>query len=386
MILTTPSGRLVKAWLTEIEDGAREQAEHLADLPFTFRQPALMPDAHKGYGMPIGGVLATVGVVIPNAVGVDVGCGLVYCETDLPAVSVTPYALKGVMAEIRGSIPVGMTHRALPADLEGWTPAGVVTEGQAAAATFQAGTLGGGNHFIEIQRTSGGKLAAMIHSGSRNLGMRVANHYNAIAKDLNAKWHSAPPADWDLAFLPEDSDEGRAYLAEMDASVSFALLNRTLMMDQVCAILAEQLGVSIPGRAAYLHSPHNFVRKEHHYGRNVWVHRKGATTADAGRLCIIPGSQGTASYIGAGLGNPEAFLSCSHGAGRRMGRKAAQRDLDLAAEQAKMDALGILHAVRGKGDLDEAPGAYKDIDEVMANQADLVQIVDRLTPMAVVKG
>lgn len=386
MIFTTTTGRVVKAWLTEIEDGAREQAEHLADLPFTFRQPALMPDAHQGYGMPIGGVLATSGAIIPNAVGVDIGCGMVYCETDMMAETVAPDALKVALGEIRKAIPVGMTHHKYAVDLEGWNPAGVVTEGQAKAATFQAGTLGGGNHFIEIQRTSAGKIAVMIHSGSRNLGLRVANHYNTIAKNLNARWRSSVPPEWDLAFLPEDSNEGQAYLAEMNASVAFALLNRTLMMDRVCEILAENLGIAMPERVAYFTSPHNFVRKEHHFGHNVWVHRKGATLADEGRVCIIPGSQGTASYLGVGLGNPESFMSCSHGAGRRMGRKAAQRDLDLAAEQAKMDALGILHAVRAKNDLDEAPGAYKDIDEVMANQADLVQVTERLTPLAVVKG
>jgi len=225
----------------------------------------------------------------------------------------------------------------------------------------------------------------MIHSGSRNLGKQVADHYNKIAKKLNAQWYSSVPKEHDLAFLPLGSDEAELYRREMYYCISFALANRTLMMNRVHECLVDVFGPSVT-TYNQINIAHNYARMEHHFGQDVMVHRKGATSAKLNEPGIIPGSQGSASFIVRGLGNPQSFMSCSHGAGRRMGRKAARRELSLTTEQLNLDAQGIIHSVRGTQDLDEAPGAYKDIYEVMDNQQDLVEIVTKLRPLAVVKG
>ena len=375
----------IYAWAEDIESGALQQAVHLSNLPMVSKHIALMPDVHQGYGMPIGGVLAADNAVIPNAVGVDIGCGMIACRTSLDTIPTDQ--LKALLGQIRQCVPVGFGHHKDPRAFE-LPQVGPVTAREATAATRQIGTLGGGNHFIEIQRETLGEGATriwlMIHSGSRNVGLQVAKQYNDVAIALNARWRASVPKEWQLAFLPLDSEEAHAYLAEMQVCVDFARQNRAWMMIAV----QECLRTIVPdvGFEESLDVPHNYARLEHHFGRNVVIHRKGATAARAGQLGIIPGSQGTASYIVRGLGHHDAFESCSHGAGRRMGRREAERTLDLAAEVKRMDDLGILHAVRGKGGLDEAPGAYKDIDTVMAQQADLVSIETRLTPMAVIKG
>jgi tRNA-splicing ligase RtcB (3'-phosphate/5'-hydroxy nucleic acid ligase) len=379
----------IKLWLEEIEDGAVAQARNLANLPFAFRHVAIMPDSHVGYGMPIGGVLATEGVVVPNAVGVDIGCGMCALQTNLTGLEVD--ALKKVMGQIRQAVPVGFSHNkeAQPIDdMPTQIPYGFggysVCKNQFEAARRQLGTLGGGNHFIEIQRGSDGHIWVMIHSGSRNLGKQVADYYNNLAVKLNARWRSAVPKEWQLAFLPLDSEEGQAYQSEMNYCVEFALANRNLMMDRVMEAFAGVLGVvaSMPR----INIAHNYAAMEHHFGRNVLVHRKGATRARSGEAGIIPGSQGTKSYIVSGKGNRESFESCSHGAGRRMGRKQAQRELSLAEEIARLDQQGIVHGIRKQEDLDEAAGAYKPIETVMANQTDLVDIAVELTPLGVIKG
>lgn len=226
----------------------------------------------------------------------------------------------------------------------------------------------------------------MIHSGSRNLGFKVANHYNKIAKELNAKWFSSINPKWDLAFLPVDSDEGQEYISEMRYCVEFAKASRRLMMDS-CLSCFEEVGlINIGDYLDYWDVAHNYVELEHHFGQNVWVHRKGATKAYDGQRGLIPGSQGTSSYIVTGKGNQDSFKSCSHGAGRKMGRKQAEKELDLETEKKRLDDLGIIHSVRTTSDLDEAAGAYKDILTVMKNQKDLVDIVVELTPLAVIKG
>jgi tRNA-splicing ligase RtcB len=247
------------------------------------------------------------------------------------------------------------------------------------------GTLGGGNHFIEIQSDEAGQIWVMIHSGSRNLGFKVAKHYNKVAVDLNTKWHSSIPKEWELAFLPFDTDEARKYLVEMGYCVQFALANRQLMLDRVLDCLSDVFDQAI-GNHKRINIAHNYARMENHFGKDVMVHRKGATSAKLDEIGIIPGSQGSASFIVRGLGNRDSFASCSHGAGRKMGRKQACRELDLELEQNALEGQGIIHSVRGTQDLDEAPGAYKDIDKVMANQSDLVEITTKLRPLAVVKG
>jgi tRNA-splicing ligase RtcB len=380
----------IKLWLDDLEAGALEQAKHLANLPFAFRHIALMPDAHQGYGMPIGGVLATEGVVIPNAVGVDIGCGMCAVQTSVQAIEQD--SLKQIMGNIRKRIPVGFKHHNKAQD-ESFMPDGPAEDGLDAlrivrkeykAALKQVGTLGGGNHFLEIQQGSDGHVWLMIHSGSRNLGYKVAHHYNKLAIALNRKWHTSVPEQWQLAFLPLDGRKGQDYLLEMQYCVDFALANRRLMMERLQEVFAEVVGEV--AFADMINIAHNYAAMEHHFKKDVMIHRKGATKASTDQLGIIPGSQGTASYIVQGRGEPESFMSCSHGAGRRMGRKQAQKELYLAAEKERLDAIGVIHGLRNSKDLDEAPGAYKDISVVMANQQDLVDIQVELRPLAVIKG
>ena len=390
-VLSTES-KPIKLWLDDIEDGALAQAKNLANLPFVFRHIAIMPDAHQGYGMPIGGVMATRGVIVPNAVGVDIGCGMCAVRTslqDLDQASIKKMmgGSAGHKGGIRGSVPVGFSHHSKSQD-EKWMPEPnddmPIVGSQYKKARKQVGTLGGGNHFIEIQKGSDGHIWLMIHSGSRNIGYQVARHYNDLAIQLNEKWFSQIPREWELAFFPSDSEEGRTYQAEMQYCVDFARSNRRLMMERVKDAVSDVCpDTEYDGS---INIAHNYASMEHHFGADVMVHRKGATKAQNGQLGIIPGSQGSASYIVKGLGNRESFESCSHGAGRRMGRKQAQRELDFDAEKRRLDDLGVIHSIRNKKDLDEAAGAYKDIAIVMANQADLVQIEVELKPLAVIKG
>lgn len=399
----------IKMWLEEIEDGAMAQIKNLANLPFTFKHIAIMPDSHQGYGMPIGGVLATKGVIIPNAVGVDIGCGMCAVKTSLTDIDTE--TLKKIMGEIRKVVPVGFEHHKQKQDEKLMLNMGnihnfedcyfngnfsyKIVHQEFENALKQIGTLGGGNHFIEIQKGSDGHIWIMIHSGSRNLGKKVADYYNKVAEKLNEKWFSLVDKKQELAFLPLDSDEGKSYIREMNYCVDFALANRKLMMDNIKKIFEKETGCSFCSRDGELNIDftneminiaHNYARMENHFGENVMVHRKGATLATEDTIGIIPGSQGTKSYIVKGKGNAESFNSCSHGAGRKMGRNQAEKELNLEEEIKKLDDQGILHAIRGKKDLDEAPGAYKNIDVVMENQKDLVEILVELTPLGVIKG
>lgn len=387
-IITTEK-KPIKLWLDDIEAGAFEQAKNLANLPFIFKHVAVMPDAHQGYGMPIGGVMAAEEVVIPNAVGVDIGCGMCAVKTSLTSLATDQ--LKAVLSGIRKTVPLGFQHHKKKQD-PSLMPA---TEGRPLAdfpiiaeeynnALTQLGTLGGGNHFIEIQKGNDGHIWLMIHSGSRNLGFKVANHYNRLAIELNRKWGSQIPEKWQLAFLPIDNATGQRYLREMAYCVEFAYANRKLMMQRVKDALVAV--VPIVTFDPVINIAHNYAALEMHFHRNVMVHRKGATSAREGEIGIIPGSQGSPSYIVRGQGNTESFQSCAHGAGRKMGRKQAQRQLDLAREQKRLEDQGIIHSIRHVRDLDEAAGAYKNIDEVIENQIDLVEIIVELRPLAVIKG
>lgn len=376
----------IKMWMSEIEDGALDQLYNLARLPFVYKHVAAMPDAHLGYGMPIGGVLATKGVVIPNAVGVDIGCGMICVRTSLQEIEVE--TLKRIMKQIRQLIPVGFKkHKNMQAGMPHWNrdlPTSII-ENEWENASKSLGTLGGGNHFIEIQKGDDDYIYVMIHSGSRNLGKKIADHYNKIAVTKNELWFSNVPKKWQLAFLPLYSEWGMAYMKEMSYAVQYAYANRMLMMDRVEQAFKNHIDVNFYG-GDIINIAHNYAKLEHHFKENVVVHRKGATSAYKNELGIIPGSQGTASYIVRGKGNPESFMSCSHGSGRKMGRKQAQRTLNLEEEQKKLDDQGIVHSIRGKKNLDEASGAYKNIDDVMAHQTNLVDIVRKLTPLAVMKG
>jgi len=373
----------IKMWLGDIEEGALNQAKNMANLPFVFKHVAIMPDSHQGYGMPIGGVLATQGVIIPNAVGVDIGCGMCSLKTNITEISTK--SLQLIIDEIREVIPVGFEHQKKEQDLDlmpnSATPREVIDR-EFKNARYQLGTLGGGNHFVEIQKGSDGFIWVMIHSGSRNLGYKVAKHYNEVAMKLNKQWFSEVKKETELAFLPIETQEAKNYISEMNYCIDFALTNRTLMMERIKESFTKIISnIEFPD---FINIAHNYARWENHYNTNVIVHRKGATSAKAGEIGIIPGSQGTKSYIVKGLGNKESFMSCSHGAGRRMGRNQAIRELDLELEQKKLE--GIIHTVQARKDLDEAPGAYKDIDIVMKNQKELTEIIIELTPLAVIKG
>ena len=349
-----------------------------------------MPDVHAGMGMPIGGVLACKDVVIPNAVGVDIGCGMCAVKSNYKVTDISQDVLrKKIMNGIRQRIPLGMAHHTQPQP-ETCLPNGhevermEVVKRRQSAIVYEVGTLGGGNHFIELQKDEEGNLWVMLHSGSRNLGKLVCEHYNKLAQQLNARWHTVVDEKLRLPFLPVGSAEFKNYWAEMQYCIDFALCNRSLMMQRIQEVLTDALpGISFE---PMINIAHNYAAWENHYGQNVIVHRKGATLAREGMVGIIPGSQGTASYIVEGLGNAASFNSCSHGAGRVLSRTAAIASLDMQAEVAQLEAKGIVHAIRSQDDMQEATGAYKDIEEVIANQTDLIKVKTRLLPIAVIKG
>lgn len=375
-----------KLWLEDVENSCMEQIVALASLPFAFHHVAIMPDAHTGKGMPIGGVLATKGVVIPNAVGVDIGCGMCAVKTSLKAEQIERKNLTGMMRYIRETVPLGMEHHKEAVD-ESLLPEIDIDEmpylrnNKRGKILKEIGTLGGGNHFIEIQKdTNSGDVWLMIHSGSRHTGLSVADHYNKLAEFWCDKWYADTLPG--LAFLPIETEEGKNYMKEMNFCVELALCNRRVIMNRVQeAVLSEMPDAEFE---PMINIAHNYAAWENHYGEDVIVHRKGATRARVGEVGIIPGSMGTKSYIVEGLGNPESFMSCSHGAGRRLSRSMAFKTLSLEEEARKMEEKGIVHGLR-QGGLDEAPGAYKNIEKVMALEDDLVKPIFEIEPLAVIK-
>ncbi len=384
------NNRPVMIWTDHVEESAMRQIENLTTLPFLFHHLAVMPDVHMGKGMPIGGVLACKNAVIPNAVGVDIGCGMCAVKTNWKVSEISAEVLrKKIMKGIRERIPLGMSHHKEAQD-EKYLPEGhdidslEIVKRRQNSIRYEVGTLGGGNHFIELQRDEDDNLWIMIHSGSRNLGKQVGDYYNNMAATLNARWHSVVSPDIQLPFLPMGSKEFGMYWNEMKYCIDFALCNRKLMMERIEEVLADALeGIAFE---PMINIAHNYAAMENHFGENVFVHRKGATLAREGVVGIIPGSQGTASYIVEGLGNPNSFCSCSHGAGRVLSRTMAIKTLDMAEEVAELEAKGIIHGIRTQKDMQEASGAYKDIEEVIANETDLVKVKTRLLPVAVIKG
>lgn len=381
---------VVKMWTTEFDDKAREQIENLASLPFVHHHIALMPDCHGGMGMPIGGVLPTKDVVIPNAVGVDIGCGMCAVKTNIRARRLTEKIFrKVIMKGIRERIPLGMDHHKEMQD-EKYLPTGFdlkklpVVENHYKSIHHQVGTLGGGNHFIELQRDGEGWLWIMIHSGSRNLGKQVGDFYNKKAKWFNELYYSKVESELMLPFLPLKTHEFNEYWDEMNYCIAFAKCNRQLMMERIKEVIVDALPLA--EFEPTIDIAHNYAAFENHFGANCIVHRKGAVRARAGEIGIIPGSQGTSSYIVEGLGNHDSFMSSSHGAGRLMSRTQAIKTLSLEDEIKKMESKGIVHSIRSQRDLDEAASAYKDIDQVIALETDLVKVITKLEPLAVIKG
>lgn len=397
----------IKIWLNEgeIETDCLGQASKLAQMPFIHKWIALMPDTHTGKGMPIGGVIATKGVIIPNAVGVDIGCGMAYVQTDIKAKDLqdtktnSGSLLQCLIGDILRNIPVGFSkhkHRqpskvldeAL-ANIENYSFAPDFKE-QFENAYKQIGTLGGGNHFIEIQEDEEGYVGIMLHSGSRNLGYRVCNHFHKIAKELNEKWYSDLPDNSHLSFLPVDIEAGKAYIAFMQLCLDCAHENRDKIMDEVQRTftkLCKKHLDTTPEYSDYINCHHNYAALEHHWGRNVWVHRKGAIRARESEIGIIPGAMGSNSYIVKGKGNAESFMSCSHGAGRRLSRTKAKETFSVEQVMTDIKSSGMVLGKRSKKDVaEEYRLSYKDIDEVLENEKDLVEPIKKLKTLGVVKG
>lgn len=311
-------------------------------------------------------------------------CGVATIKID-PEEDLNREQLTRILAHIRREVPVGNAQHQHDKDMLGAeffdTHASPLLQTLWRLANKQVGTLGGGNHFIEIQKGSDGYTYIMVHSGSRGVGAKVADLHHNKAIELNQKYFSPVPKG--LSFFPLDSEEGQRYIDDMNACIAYAEVNRRMMLEVIKQAIAEEVNFK---ELEYINKPHNFAAMENHFGENVMVHRKGTTRARKGEVGLIPGSQGTSSYIVEGLGNEDSFQSCSHGAGRMMSRTKAKQNLDFEAEKKAMDDKGILHALRHTDDLDEAPSSYKDIDEVMELQKDLVSIRTKLTPLAVVKG
>jgi tRNA-splicing ligase RtcB len=384
----------VKSWCEHVEKGALEQASNLANHPQTFRHIALMPDCHVGYGMPIGGVAACRNAIIPNAVGVDIGCGMCAVQTSIPVGKASPDWIRRCLEEVGMHVPMGEGHGHKAAQKWGRfdeLPVWLDAHGHELAQK-NLGSLGGGNHFIEMQTGDDGMVWLMLHSGSRNLGYRIAEHHHALAVDFCARHGIRLPTN-DLAFLEIGSEEGQAYIREMNLALAYAQENRTRMMQWFKESVFRQAKEVSFLKEINIH--HNYAAPETHFGEQVWVHRKGATSAKAGEDGIIPGSMGTCSYIVKGKGHADSFASCSHGAGRTMGRMAASRM--LSKEECDKAMEGIVFSgwrtMRGRGkrgvgmlDLSEAPQAYKDIGEVIGAQQELTDVVVRLRPLGVLKG
>jgi len=395
MQVITEGDRPVKVWTDDLDAFARAQLVNLSKLPFIHRHVAVMPDVHGGIGATIGSVIATHKAIIPAAVGVDIGCGMAAVRTSLTAESIDERRLKKVFDQISRDVPVGRAQhkderalldaaRPFDAKLTAMTerhPQLLKAFGRFSNWVNQMGTLGGGNHFIEVCLDEAGQVWVMLHSGSRGIGNAIGHYFIDLARRDMERWFIQVP-DRDLAYFPEGSDHFDDYVAAVSWAQAYARENRDQMMTLVLAALTRHLP-PFTVTTAVVNCHHNYVDREHHFGENVWVTRKGAIRAREWVLGIIPGSMGARSYIVRGLGNPDSFCSCAHGAGRRMSRTAAERQFTQADLVAQTE--GVI-CRKDKGVIDEIPGAYKDIDQVMANQADLVAVVHTLKQVVCVKG
>lgn len=394
MTVMSGDGFLIKNWATNLEQGAVEQAINAAKLPCLFRHVAVMPDGHQGCSFPIGGVMALKNAICPNAIGVDQGCGMRTCRTSIKSEVISDMRIRrDWLNRAKAKLPVG--EGACHHDNQEWERFEESLFEIIDRDKKNLGTLGGGNHFSSLEQTQDGYVQLLLHSGSRNLGHRICTKYAAIAETLCRRWF-VKMEDYGLAFLPIGEKVTEEFIKCLNFALDYARENRRRMMLSMKEALCETLEANGLGRVEFSEEydvHHNYASLESHFGENVWVHRKGATSAKKDEICIIPGSMGTASYICLGLGSPESFMSCSHGAGRKMSRSAASQT--LTEEECNKAMEGIVcerwnRVQRGKSkgrlDLSEAPGAYKDIEEVIANEADLVKPSVRLTPLAVLKG
>ena len=399
-VIETP-GVPIKAWTrgVAIEDAARKQLENVARLPIVFRHVAVMPDVHFGIGATVGSVVPTEKAIIPAAVGVDIGCGMMAVQTSLSA-SQLPDNLKHLRTQIEKAVPHGRTDNGGRNDRGAWheLPAEVAQAWRKLHREYDElgqrhpkvgtgndvnhlGTLGTGNHFIEVCLDTTDKVWFMLHSGSRGVGNRIGSYFIELAKQ-DMKRHVKDLPDKDLAYLKEGTAHFDDYVAAVDWAQRYAKTNRKLMMEYVLQAAHRELPPFELGQVA-VNCHHNYVEKEHHFGKEVFVTRKGAVRARLGDLGIIPGSMGARSYIVRGKGERESFCSCSHGAGRAMSRGEAKRRFSLE-DHAK--ATEGIECRKDADVIDETPMAYKPIDKVMEAQADLVEVVHELRQVVCVKG
>lgn len=398
----------IRVWLEnqeQIEESCLEQAYHLADLPFLHKWVCLMPDTHTGKGMPIGGVIATKDVIIPNAVGVDIGCGMNFVSTDIPVSELRSVTtgngtlVQAMISDIMRNVPAGYhSHktRQLSAVLDRAREQDELYRTNEELypliedAYYQVGTLGGGNHFIELQEDQKGFLGIMIHSGSRHFGKRICDEYHQKARALNQMWYSQVKDEYRLAFLPVDSREGQEYITWMKLAMEYAFENRERMMERVKEVVQDKIGKFMNRTVEFsreINCHHNYAAWERHYDADVWVHRKGATRVREGELAVIPGAMGSYSYVVRGKGNPESFCSSSHGAGRAYSRKGAMEAFTCEQVICDLKEQGVVLGKNKKSDVaEECRFAYKDIRTVMQNQQDLVEVVTELKTVGVVKG
>ncbi len=379
------------SWASILDQGARDQAVTTATMPFIHPHVALMPDAHLGLGATVGSVIPTLGAIIPAAVGVDIGCGMIAVRTQYVREQL-PADRRPLREAIERAVPVsaGVSNRTISREhtrerLERLTrdaeEAGFDPASYARKWDLQLGTLGSGNHFIEVTVDELDRVWLFLHSGSRGVGNKIAQRHIAAARDLCGRAGVALPHR-DLAYLSDDTDEFWAYIREMRWAQGYALLNREEMMDRVVRQLAEWLDGDVE-RQEEINCHHNYTEQERHFGEDVWLSRKGAINAEAGRPGLIPGSMGTASYVVSGLGDPLALRSAPHGAGREYSRSKARRT--FSRDQLREAMAGIEYRDTDAF-IDEIPAAYKDIDRVMADAADLVEVRHTLRQVVNVKG
>ena len=385
----------VHVYTDELEDSARTQLLNIANLPIVHHHVAAMPDVHMGIGATVGSVIATRKAVIPAAVGVDIGCGMNAVRLSLTAEQL-PGSLKQTRAAIEAAVPVGFAQHASPTvKAHGvsslWDRLTAITEKHPDIRKMQKrfdttwaqqlGTLGGGNHFIELCVDEESAVWIVLHSGSRGIGNVIGRYFISLAKKDMAR-HLAQLPDKDLAYFKEGAEHFDDYVEAVLWAQEYAAGNRREMMRLIVNALKRELPPFTPSRTA-INCHHNYVTRETHFGQRVLVTRKGAIRAGRGELGVIPGSMGTCSYIVRGKGNVDSFESCAHGAGRRMSRTQARRAFDV--ETLRSQTRGVECRIH-KSVLDESPGAYKDIDAVMANQTDLVDVMHRLKQVVCVKG
>lgn len=394
----------IKSWTKGVlfEDKARQQLINISKLPFIYKWIAAMPDVHLGKGATIGSVVPTIGAIIPAAVGVDIGCGMMAVKTEITA-NQLPDNLFDVRHAIERAIPHGRSNhcRRGQRDKGSWAeiPEDVATGWKQLASTFNyltekhpvlkntnnlhhLGTLGTGNHFIEVCLDEKDSVWVMLHSGSRGVGNRIGTHFIEMAKKEMQRWHIQLP-DQDLAYLPEGSAHYQDYIEAVEWAQHFARINREIMMDKVLEAISHALKLNFKSRVEAVNCHHNYVNREWHYGEEIMLTRKGAVSARAGEMGIIPGSMGAKSFIVRGLGNEESFCSCSHGAGRVMSRTAAKKQVSL--DEHIVATKGV-ECRKDKSVIDETPAAYKPIEQVMKAQDDLVEVMYTLKQVVCVKG